>query len=316
MRTLFDRLASPLRWFDAGADNPGAFDAGVEAPAATGGGSGFSFTLLDAFNRASLGSTWSPSADPGDSAAQITSDQYAGAGAGSYHSAWYNVATQADAVGVASTIGTLASAVWIYTRLVTPGTAGVDGYLLVVEADGSCRIERINDAAYSVLASVGAGTFAAGDGFGIIADGTGATVTVTAYRYSGGSWSSIATYADSSASRITSAGYGGQGVFGSVSRLDDFGTLEASAAGITIVLAGAPDGGAIGSAGISLTVSVLGAPGSGAIGSIALSVPVQLQGAPGGEGAGAIVLGTQLQLEGAPSAEVAGAPAVSVQAVL
>jgi hypothetical protein len=189
-------------------------------------GSSLVFTLIDNYNRALIGSDWTASVDPGDVAGQIASNQYSGAGASSYHSDWYNVATQADAVGIAVDLSTLSDTVWLCARISSPGTSGVDGYLLIVESDGSARIERVNNVAYTVLASYAAGTFSAGDSFALIPSGTGSTVALDVYRYRSGSWSSVGTYNDSSADRITSLGYGGLGLYGSSSRLDNFGTLE------------------------------------------------------------------------------------------
>lgn len=119
----------------------------------------------------------------------------------------------------------------LWARIQSPATSGVDGYVLQVSAvagaaNDSWDIVRYNDNSGTSVSSLGTQEVSAGDKIGLEVTGTGATVTLRAYLYSGGSWSQVGSDAsDTSGSRITSSGYIGLHIqdTGNACRWDDFG---------------------------------------------------------------------------------------------
>lgn len=179
-------------------------------------------SLLDNFDRASLGANWST--DPyaaGQSALTITSNQASSSdGAGC---SWYNVATYGGDCEVYIVIATKPSAgdTEIGLRTVSVGTIGVDGYDLecnVVAGAGNDLIEvnRIDNQTFTQLGASITQEWAGGDSFGLEAIGS----VLTAYYKSGaGSWSAIGNRTDAT---YSAAGYLTLMIESTDARVDDF----------------------------------------------------------------------------------------------
>jgi hypothetical protein len=129
---------------------------------------------------------------------------------------------------------------WLDLRLQNPGNAGTQsGYEVVISRTllptvDTLKIQRIVGGVYTDIYSAALGiTFANGDEFGADVTGTGATVTITAYRNpSGGSWGAIGSVSDTDAARIVLSGSIGWGVDEGAAAptwaFDDFGAATTS----------------------------------------------------------------------------------------
>lgn len=98
----------------------------------------------------------------------------------------------------------------LWARIQNPGSSSFDSYALVYINNGSdatWSLRRYNSSSMTQLASLNTPLIAPGDSLGFAVTGTGSTVTLTAYQKSAGTWSTIGSVNDTSASRITSAGY-------------------------------------------------------------------------------------------------------------
>lgn len=101
----------------------------------------------------------------------------------------------------------------LFARLQNPGSTTYSGYFLIVSQvtgtnNDTWVIKRVTSGTATTLATVSTGPdLVAADTVGFEVLGTGATVTLNAYRKaSGGSWTLIGSTTDTSANRITSAG--------------------------------------------------------------------------------------------------------------
>lgn len=127
-------------------------------------------------------------------------------------------------------------------RIQTPNVSGTtDMYQLEVTTQSGTDtwdIYRIVNDSGTLLSAVGTQEITAGDKIGFEVLGSGATVTLRAWYYNGTSWTQIgADVTDTSASRITAAGYIGleANTLSGAQRLDDFGGGTVVVAGKSIV---------------------------------------------------------------------------------
>jgi hypothetical protein len=186
--------------------------------------------ILDTFIRADggIGADYTTApANAGGGSFNISGNQIANAGF-ALASAWRNVATVGPDTETYITCPTLPSGTFetfgLYARLQAPGTAGVDGYLLLANVeDSNWAIYRYNDAAQTYLNS-SAHTWLAGDMLRLEVTGT-TPVTLNVYRKRSGVVTLLGTVLDADASRITAAGYIGIHMYDSAGtgRLKDFG---------------------------------------------------------------------------------------------
>lgn len=197
--------------------------------------------ILDTFNRADggLGSNWTSPIWVGDDNPAIVSNTFRGGNStGSDGDGYWNVAsyTESEVYITVTTLPSAGTGPYLMARIQSPNSAGMDAYQLYCAkvagaGNDTWVLNRVINEASTLLAN-GTQEFSAGDSFGLVVLGTGATVTVQAwYRASGGSWVQLGSdYSDTNAARITAAGRIGVGCQGNVGRLDDFGGGEQAAA--------------------------------------------------------------------------------------
>lgn len=181
-------------------------------------------TILDNFNRADgyLTSPWALGHSYlGSNLMLISTNQLRGSG--SYIICYWNSSTYgANVEGyVTVVVNTTISndGPYLCARLQQPGTGTLDGYCVAIENSGhSWKILRIDNGVTTQLGATVDPSSASGDKAGIEIIGS----TITAYRYNGTSWSSVASRSDS-----TYSGTGYLGLYGgsddNAYRLDDFG---------------------------------------------------------------------------------------------
>ena len=106
----------------------------------------------------------------------------------------------------------------LYTRLQSPGSSAVDGYMLMyTQASGTDQVTvyRVTDGALIQLATV---TREIGAGARLLFRASG--TALEAWVGEGSTWSRVVRVTDST---YTGAGYAGVGIRGKTGRLDDFG---------------------------------------------------------------------------------------------
>ena len=191
--------------------------------------------ILDAFTRADenplANSTWSGPIISGQPQLRLVSNQLAGPSSGTFGESYWSAATfGADSEAYFDTVPVYsASRIDVFLRVANPGVASaVDGYMIVANDSTSlAQIWRYDNSVATKLGADISQTWTDGDGFG--ADVVGSTITV--YRKSAGSWSSLGTRTDTT---YTAAGYIGAQCQNSGVRADDFG------GGTVVVAGGAP----------------------------------------------------------------------------
>jgi hypothetical protein len=155
-------------------------------------------SVVDNFNRANenpLGhGTWTGPVYQGDARFALSSSQVACAQSGAWCDEYWNQATYSDSEAYV-TISAKGSSngVGLFVRVANPNTGTLRGYL--IETGGtSLTFYRIDSGSETQLGSTVTGlTWSAGDKLGFQAVGS----TLTAYHYTGGAWSSVASRTDS-----------------------------------------------------------------------------------------------------------------------
>ena len=174
--------------------------------------------ILDNFNRADTGpppsANWTTSWRASSGGFLVSGNTVRGNAAGD-NSTYWNVQNFGPDVEVYGTIiGSPASYRGVAARLVSEGTAGVDGYEVVV-ADNTFYITRWDNDAQTTLGASIAQSISDGDSFGMSIVGS----TITAYhKPAAGSWTVIGTRTDSTYSAAGKIGLRSENVF-----WDDFG---------------------------------------------------------------------------------------------
>lgn len=174
-------------------------------------------TLRDDFNRSDanpLDGSWTNKVVAANANMKLASNQATPSASGpTVSSAWYTGATPAadcEAYVTCATVAGGTDRMRIYLRLATPGTAGVDGYFVQTDAAAGTDtwgIFRLDNASATSIAS-GSQEWSNGDKLGLSAIGS----TISAYRYSGGSWSLLGSATDATYSAAGAAGIGGSGL--------------------------------------------------------------------------------------------------------
>lgn len=112
-------------------------------------------------------------------------------------------------------------------RIQNVGTGTATGYYVELNrlaGTDSVIVYRVTSG--GVFTSIGSVSqeFSAGDRLGAEVTGTGATVSIKMYRYTGGAWAQLgSTISDTDAARITAAGRLSLTIQGNTARVDDFG---------------------------------------------------------------------------------------------
>jgi hypothetical protein len=197
--------------------------------------------VLDDFNRAGpgVGANWSNDPFHGGSTAYAIQGSTV-VGATGYSEEWWNAATYGPdcelfvTVVTKPTEGSSGQGFWVNSRLVQPSAAastadGYDVFVSTLVGTDKVQIMRYDNAISTVLTpDTLTQEFASGESLGIEIIGT----TITAYRKSGGTWSSIGSRTDGtySAAGFLSFGWSDSGT--NPGRFDDFGggTVVAAAA--------------------------------------------------------------------------------------
>lgn len=176
--------------------------------------------ILDDFNRADTGPP--PSASWGgqirtseDGGLKVASNLCVPA-VDSVCSGWWNDATFGPDSEVYATLVTVdpARVATFWVSISSPGTAGLDGYLLYA-FPGTETIYRVDNEVLTALGASGTMTYTNGDSLGLDLVGG----TITSHKKTGGVWSSILTRSDST----YTTGYVGFGMQGNGFSADDFG---------------------------------------------------------------------------------------------
>lgn len=168
-------------------------------------------TVIDDFNRASIGANWSLF-ETGAAIPEIISSTVVGSTGGAYKNGYYNVTTygpDSEAYIDITTKGSSAQACWLGVRGTTPGSSSTV-YEFEIKAQVGTDTWTIYDGKSGTYTSRATGSqeFAAGEKFGVDAITSGSDVIVTGYRYASGAWASLGTWTDTPAtSPITAAGY-------------------------------------------------------------------------------------------------------------
>lgn len=191
-----------------------------------------SVSVIDDFNRANnadLGSNWTNPVDNNDCALQIVSNTARVTSTSTDCSEYWNVGNLGPDVEAYATITTKAGGLfYLYCRLQSEGTSGVDGYLAYAsDAADLIRLYRLDNNVLTQLATA-AQLWADGDALGISCVGT--TIQVWRKATGGGSWTLIHSQTDS-----TYQAAGKVGLFmrtGAGGAVDDFaaGTLSSASA--------------------------------------------------------------------------------------
>lgn len=265
-------------------------------------------TVLDNFNRANgdLGANWTTGVDGSANALTINTNAARATSTGTFCSGYWNAATFGADVSFYivgnNNWGSGGSKGWVYGRLQSTGTSGVDGYAAEVTSLGTweIRLYRIDNNVYTQLGSTGTGSgnFTSGDAVGLECLGS----AIKAYSREGGTWTQEASATDST---YTAAGHTGLGlnVSGSTHAITDIvgGTVGGTITGTSAITLTAPTVSASGAetisgtAAITLTPSTVAASGVETMtGTAAVALPAVTVAATGDVvtvlGAGAITL--------------------------
>jgi len=183
--------------------------------------------ILDSFTRAnsaSLGANWGEDIYAGGGSGLSISSNAVTADGG-FDDGWWSAASFNAGQEVFFTVTTIpntSGSAYVFARLQSPGTSGVDGYNLIVSRTGTSTwtwtINRVDNGTDTVLSGTGSTqALANGDAIGLRISGS----TLGAwYRASGGSWTELFTRTDST---YSSGGYIGFGLGDSYAVGDDFG---------------------------------------------------------------------------------------------
>lgn len=176
-------------------------------------------TLIDDFNRASIGASWGQKVVTSNGDIGIGTNVCGGT-TGGICSGWYIDSVPAADCEVYATVATPPSTgltnVRVYARIATPSTAGVDAYFLQYTGNGSCSLFRLTNASATSIGS-GSISLAPNDKIGIECIGS----AISAYVYQSGAWTLLVTATDST---YSAAGYAGIGMNGGAggAAVDDF----------------------------------------------------------------------------------------------
>lgn len=198
--------------------------------------------ILDDFNRADgpVGSNWG--LDPfnaNSETPQVTSNQFAPPsprGSSFATEAWWAAADfgpDSECYATIAALPTTNSVMYVWARGagLSTSVSTADCYEVewqLLTGNDTINIYRVIDTGSTVIATLTAAScnLAAGDKLGIEVLGTGATVTVTAYKFQSGAWSSVLSFGDTDPARLLAPGAIGCGIFdgtGLTGRFDDFG---------------------------------------------------------------------------------------------
>lgn len=177
-------------------------------------------SLLDNFNRGdsgTLGASWSTPIEPTLGSLGILSNQ-------AYSDAQFDDAYWGTSFGenqeVYVTLSVVTSGVTaprVYARIQNPNTASRNCYFLTQEGAGGGWISKIVAGTTTALGGGWTTSIASGDKVGLELNGT----TITAWKYSGGSWSQLEQLTGESS--VTGGGYIGLQIRGETdTRFDDF----------------------------------------------------------------------------------------------
>jgi hypothetical protein len=181
--------------------------------------------ILDTFNRAnenplSFGGRWGNGIlGSSERSLRVTSNQCLST-QNTTATGWWKTQLGADQEAYA-TIATLPgnnNAVRLYVRLQTPGSAAVDGYMLLysqLSGTDQITIHRITNGTLTQVSTANR-EIAAGNRLLLRAKGT----ALEAWVRSGSAWSRVSRVTDST---YTGAGFVGLGIRGKTGRVDDFG---------------------------------------------------------------------------------------------
>lgn len=181
--------------------------------------------VLDPFNRgdsSTLGASWTAPVYVGDGDLEVSSNQARAAAAYEYCDDYWNVSSPGPDSEAYVTLATLPGTdniIYLFARLQSPGTSGLDGYEVdYAQRSGTDQVYvyRIDDATFTQLGATVNQEFSAGDGLGMEVIGS----TIRALRRSGGTWAELASRTDST---YASAGRIGFGIRNTTGRVDDFG---------------------------------------------------------------------------------------------
>jgi len=190
----------------------GTAEAHMMLPVAGGGTPGVSFpstSIIDDFDRASIGSDWTDVAN----GITISSNEAAGSTADANNSAYYNASSYADGYEVYITLTTAVNDTSLYHL-----NGSYNGYgLLASPAGETIEIQEIASGSPTTLGAAISQTLSNGDAVGLKKDGS----TLTAYyKASGGSWAEIGNRTDSTYS-VTGNFF--LQIYSTTGRCDDFG---------------------------------------------------------------------------------------------
>jgi len=181
--------------------------------------------ILDTFNRAnenplSFGGRWGSGVlGSSERSLKVVSNQCASALSATATAWWQTkLATDEEAYATIATRPGNGNAMRLYVRLQTPGSAAVDGYMLLFsQLSGTDQIAlyRITDGALTQLATANR-ELAAGTRLLLRARGD----TLEGWAREGSTWTRVTSATDST---YAGAGYAGIGIRGKTGRLDDFG---------------------------------------------------------------------------------------------
>jgi hypothetical protein len=185
---------------------------------------GDSATLRDDFNAGfenPIVTNWTVPVTPGDGNGIMESGQFRGA-TSARCSAYWDAGTPGQNLDAYGTFVNIAfgRSSYIYARLQSEGTSGVDGYAVRVSGEGDgnhVRLYRIDNGTENQIADSGVVTCVNGDKVGIRC----ILNTIEGYLFHSGAWSLVATATDST---YSSAGKVGMGCAGSSELVgwDDF----------------------------------------------------------------------------------------------
>lgn len=176
-------------------------------------------SILDFFDRSNQGpppsTNWTTGWRPSSTGFQVDTNQCLGSAVGDNTQYW-NVANFGPDVEVYATVksGSSANYYGLSARLVAEGTAGVDGYEVVL-FNNEVLVRRFDDNAETTLGAAFSQTFTLGDSFGMSI--IGSTITVY-YKVGAGNWAALGTRSDSTYSAAGKIGMRSENV-----AWDDFG---------------------------------------------------------------------------------------------
>jgi hypothetical protein len=194
--------------------------------------------LIDNFNRAdnvastqptSSGANWSTNLinDPVSSDLAVAANQLRANSAGTNGYITTTYGPDSEVYADVSALPGNGQYIALWGRIQEAGTSNFDSYALVyvhsTSGNATWSLRRYINGSGTTLNNVSAPALVAGESLGINIIGTGNSVTLTAYKKSGGTWSTVGSVIDSDPSRITSAGNIGIELGDTIMRIDNFG---------------------------------------------------------------------------------------------